>query len=98
MEAPERPEHQLHRYDDGIDYVKVLENSFDPAYSKVVGEDASNMPTLQAGCQSDSFQGGILGDQEVRLRHFHQMIDGFIDGSISTHNLPSQDAFMEPEV
>jgi len=98
MEAPERPEHRLHRYDDGIDYVKVLDNSFDPAYSKVVGEDASNMPTLQAGCQSDSFQGSILGDQEVRLRHFHQMIDGFIDGSISTHNLPSQDAFMEPEV
>jgi len=97
MEAPERPEHQLHRYDDGIDYVKVLENSFDPAYSKVVGEDASNMPTLQAGCQSDSFQGGILGDQEVRLRHFHQIIDGFIDGSISTCNLPSQDAYMEPE-
>jgi hypothetical protein len=26
------------------------------------------------------------------------MIDGFIDGSISTHNLPSQDAYMEPEV
>lgn len=97
MDAPERPPHQIHRYEDGIDYVKVLENTFDPAYSKVVGEDASNMPTLQAGCQSDSFQGAILGDQEIRLRHFHQVLDGFIDGSITTQKLPSQDAFMEPD-
>ena len=97
MAAPERPPHQVHRYDDGIDYVIVLEGTFDPAYSKVVGEDASNMPTLQAGCRSDSFEGGILGDQEIRLRHFHQILDGFINGSITTQNLPSQDAYMEPE-
>lgn len=97
MDAPERPQHQVHRYDDGIDYVKVLEGTFDPAYSKVVGEDASNMPTLQAGCRSDSFEGSILGDQEIRLRHFHQILDGFINGSITTQNLPSQDAYMEPE-
>lgn len=55
------------------------------------------MPTLQAGCRSDSFEGGILGDQEIRLRHFHQILDGFINGSITTQNLPSQDAYMEPE-
>ena len=53
------------------------------------------MPTLQAGCQSDSFKGSILGDQEIRLRHFHQMIDGFIDGTITTNNLPAQDAFLD---
>ena len=75
--------------------MKILEGTFDPAFAEVVGEDASNMPTLQAGCQSDSFKGGILGDQEIRLRHFHQMIDGFIDGTITTNNLPAQDAFLD---
>jgi phenylpropionate dioxygenase-like ring-hydroxylating dioxygenase large terminal subunit len=94
-EVPERAEHKIHRFDDGIDYVKILEGTFDPAFAEVLGEDASNMPTLQAGCQSDSFKGSILGDQEIRLRHFHQMIDGFIDGTITTNNLPAQDAFLD---
>ena len=28
--------------------------------------------------KSDSFKGGILCEQEIRLRHFHQTIDKFI--------------------
>lgn len=92
---PERPEHKTHRYEDGIDYVKILEGTFDPAFAEVIGEDASNMPTLQAGCQSDSFGGGILGDQEIRLRHFHKMLDEFISGTMTTQSLPSQDAYLK---
>ena len=37
------------------------------------------METMQWGNKSDSFKGGILCEQEIRLRHFHQTIDKFIE-------------------
>jgi hypothetical protein len=36
-----------------------------------------------------------LCEQELRLRHFHQTIDRFISGEISTRNLPAADAYLE---
>jgi hypothetical protein len=38
---------------------------------------------MQRGVKSAAFKGMILCDQEVRLRHFHQTIDRFIDGTFS---------------
>ena len=35
------------------------------------------MTTMQDGVKSDSFQGMILSDQEIRIRHFHKIIDDF---------------------
>ena len=43
------------------------------------------METIQAGVKSDSFQGMLLCEQELRLRHFHQTIDAFIAGSIDVN-------------
>jgi hypothetical protein len=50
------------------------------------------METMQAGVKSDSFKGMILCDEALRLRHFHNMINAFINGEIDTQNLPSGDA------
>jgi hypothetical protein len=43
---------------------------------------------MQAGVKSDSFKGMLLSEQELRLRHFHQMIDAFIAGTVHA-NRPS---------
>ncbi len=94
-DKPVRPEHKVHRHADGINYLDAFEGTFDPVFAKVLSEDGSNMPTMQAGVKSDAFTGMILSEQEVRIRHFHQVIDGFLDGSISTGNLPDDDAYFE---
>ena len=52
------------------------------------------MTTMQAGVKSDAFKGMILCDQELRIRHFHMMIDEFIAGSITTDSLPPGDAYL----
>ena len=90
----ERPPHKVHRHVDGIDYPEVFGATFDPILANVLAQDGSNMTTMQAGIQSDAFKGMILCDQELRLRHFHMMIDAFIDGSISTKKLPADDAYL----
>lgn len=41
------------------------------------------METIQRGVQSRSFKGMLLCDQEVRLRHFHQVVDKLISGEYS---------------
>lgn len=90
----ERPPTEVHRHVDGIDYVKVFGQTFDPILSNVVAQDGSNMTTMQAGIKSDAFDGMILCEQELRLRHFHKTIDDFIAGRISTRNLPAADAYL----
>ncbi len=40
------------------------------------------METMQAGVKSDSFKGMLLSEQALRMRHFHQVIDAFIAGTI----------------
>ena len=90
----ERPETAIHRHDDGIDYVEAFGGRFDPVLANVLSQDGSNMPTMQAGVQSDSFKGMNLCDQEIRIRHFHKILDGFLAGSISTSNLPADDFYL----
>lgn len=91
----ERPPNRVHRHADAIDYAEVFGDTFDPIYANVLAQDGSNMATMQAGVQSDSFTGMNLCEQELRIRHFHKIIDAFIAGSITTQNLPSADAFLE---
>lgn len=76
-------EHRVHSHGDSTTYAKALEDTFDPILSNVLQQDGSNMETMQAGVQSDSFKGMLLCDQEVRLRHFHQTIDKFIQEEYS---------------
>ena len=92
---PERPEHHIHRHVDGIDYIEAFEGTFDPVFAKVLSEDGSNMTTMQDGVKSDSFKGMILGDQEIRIRHFHKIVDDFLSGAIDAHSLPNGNAYLK---
>jgi hypothetical protein len=76
-------EHRVHQHGSDVAYADALAGTFDPILANVLRQDGSNMETMQRGIKSDSFKGGILCDQEVRLRHFHQNVDKFIDGTYS---------------
>jgi phenylpropionate dioxygenase-like ring-hydroxylating dioxygenase large terminal subunit len=47
---------------------------------QVLDQDAYNLPGVQLGMQSAGFAGLWLGDQELRIRHFHKVIDDYIYG------------------
>ena len=94
----ERPPHKIHKHAPGSDYADVFAGTFDPILANVLAQDGSNMPTMQAGVASDSFKGMILSEQEIRLRHFHQTVDDFIDGRVDTHNLLPWDYYLEKDL
>lgn len=78
-------EHRLYRHHELTDYAEAFEGTFDPVLSNVLRQDGSNMPTMQQGVKSEGFRGMILGEQEVRLRHFHQTIDRYLRGDAPRH-------------
>ena len=79
--TPERDvEHTSFKHNELPDYGKAFDGTFDPFMANVLSQDGSNMETMQQGTASDGFRGMILGEQEVRLRHFHQMIDRCLMG------------------
>ncbi len=55
-------------------------NHGDRTIGQVLDQDAFNLPTVQAGMRSDSFKGLWVGDQELRIRHFHKVIDDYVYG------------------
>lgn len=91
----ERPVHRVHPHDGPVDYAAAFAGTFDPVLANVLRQDGSNMATMQAGVASDSFKGMILGDQEIRLRHFHKTIDDFIAGRVSTRRLLPSDHYLD---
>jgi phenylpropionate dioxygenase-like ring-hydroxylating dioxygenase large terminal subunit len=82
-------EHRFFRRDQLTDYYEAFAGTFHPVLVKVLMQDGVNLPTMQQGTQSDSFRGMILGDQEVRLRHFHQTIDRFLMGDLPSELRPA---------
>jgi len=40
-----------------------------------VAQDAVNAPAIQRGLASKGFRGAVLGDLELRIRHFHSVLD-----------------------
>ena len=46
----------------------------------VLDQDAANLPGVQAGMHSKGFQGLWLGNQELRIRHFHKVLDDYVYG------------------
>ena len=44
----------------------------------VIDQDAYNLPGVQAGMNSDSFPGLWLSDQELRIRHFHSVLESYV--------------------
>ena len=46
---------------------------------ELLDEDLYNLPRIQAGMRSAAFQGLQLGTQEVRIRHFHDTLMGYLE-------------------
>jgi phenylpropionate dioxygenase-like ring-hydroxylating dioxygenase large terminal subunit len=64
-EPPPRPRHQHFRHGDR-------------SIGQVLDQDAMNLPTVQKGMHSSAFKGLWLGEQELRIRHFHKVLDDYI--------------------
>ncbi len=62
---PERAKHQSWKHGD-------------KSIGLVLDQDASNLPNVQAGMHSSGFRGLWLGSQELRIRHFHKVIDDYL--------------------
>jgi phenylpropionate dioxygenase-like ring-hydroxylating dioxygenase large terminal subunit len=43
-------------------------------------QDAGNVPAIQVGLRSRGFRGSTLGDLELRIRHFHSVLDDHMSG------------------
>lgn len=66
-EAPERPEHQTFKYGD-------------KSFGLVIDQDSNNLPAVQRGMNSAGYRGLWLSEQELRIRHFHKVLDDYIYG------------------
>ena len=67
QEWPDRPRHQRFRYGE-------------KSIGLVLDQDAQNLPNVQAGMHSAGFEGLWLGKQELRIRHFHKVLDDYVYG------------------
>jgi hypothetical protein len=54
-----------------------------PDLGQVLDQDAYNLPGVQKGMQSDGFPGLWLGSQELRIRHFHQVLQSYIERGLA---------------
>ena len=50
-----------------------------PASDEVLEQDIALLPLVQAGMSSDSFDVMRLGDDEIRLWHFHENLMRYIE-------------------
>ncbi len=65
QERPPRAKHQAWKHGDR-------------SIGLVLDQDAANLPNVQAGMHSRGFRGLWLGRQELRIRHFHKVIDDYL--------------------
>lgn len=65
-ERPSAPRHQRFKHGE-------------VSLGRVLNQDAHNLPGVQAGMHSNGFSGLWLGKQEVRIRHFHKVIDDYLE-------------------
>lgn len=64
-EPPPRPRHRQFKHGD-------------KSIGLVLDQDAFNLPRVQKGMNSKGFRGLWIGDQELRIRHFHKVIDDYV--------------------
>ena len=75
QEAP--CEHKF--YEEKVRYDQVADNPLSYIVTDVLQQDADNVSVNQRGLMSDGFRGMCLGDQELRLRHFHNTLDRYLE-------------------
>jgi len=51
-----------------------------PELGLVLDQDSDLLPVVQKGIRSRGFKGPLWGEQEQRLRHFHNEVDRYVDG------------------
>jgi phenylpropionate dioxygenase-like ring-hydroxylating dioxygenase large terminal subunit len=66
-----RPEREHLRVEDGASLAHIPGGN-------VIDEDMFNLPRIQAGMRSRAFRELHLGTQEVRIRHFHRVLSGYV--------------------
>jgi phenylpropionate dioxygenase-like ring-hydroxylating dioxygenase large terminal subunit len=67
-----RPERQRFRTADGDTLAGRCEGG------ELLDEDLYNLPRIQAGMRSRAFESLHLGDQEIRIRHFHRTLEEYL--------------------
>ena len=45
---------------------------------ELLAQDTYNLPRIQRGMHSSGVEGLHLGDQEIRIRHFHSILDRYV--------------------
>ena len=69
LATPERPEHTSHVWGDGSER----------DIHQVLQQDGEQAGPIQAGMRSRGFKGLHLAHQERRIRHFHAVLDEYLD-------------------
>lgn len=49
----------------------------------VLDQDAHNLPRVQEGMNSAAYDGLVLGEQELRIRHFHKVLMDFVGEDVA---------------
>jgi phenylpropionate dioxygenase-like ring-hydroxylating dioxygenase large terminal subunit len=65
-------------FNEKVEYDKVADVPLSYIVTDVLQQDADNVSLNQKGISSDGFRGMLLGDQELRLRHFHNTLDRYL--------------------
>ena len=68
-----RPEKEHYRTADGDTLDGKCEGG------ELMDEDLYNLPRIQAGMRSRAYKGLHLNTQEIRIRHFHKTLMGYIE-------------------
>ncbi len=69
---------------DKEDYKPPIHKSYkhgETSLGLVINQDAYNLPHVQDGMKSEGFQGLWIGDQEIRIRHFHKTMDDYCESA-----------------
>jgi phenylpropionate dioxygenase-like ring-hydroxylating dioxygenase large terminal subunit len=63
---------------DKVKYKEVADTPISFIVTDVLQQDADNVAVNQRGLKSDGFRGLYLGEQELRVRHFHNVLDTYL--------------------
>jgi len=66
------------QFDEAVRYEEIMDAPISQIVTEVLQQDADNVAVNQRGLNSDGFRGMYLGEQELRLRHFHQVLDRYL--------------------
>jgi hypothetical protein len=67
-----RPEREHHRASEGASLAGIPGGD-------VLDQDLYNLPRIQAGMRSAAFPGLHLSSQEIRVRHFHDVLARYVE-------------------